>query len=48
MIPCKDMQEYPSGDVEEIALVHAGNMELAGICRVRHNAVVKRLNELGQ
>ncbi len=43
---CKDMKEYASGDVEEIAITHAENMELAGKCRVRHNATVDRLKEL--
>jgi hypothetical protein len=40
------MKEYASGDVEEIALTHADNMEQAGLCRTRHNAVVDRLKEL--
>jgi len=43
---CKDMKEYPSGDIGVIALTHAENMELAGLCRVRHNAMVDRLKEL--
>ena len=42
------MHEYASGDVAEIATVHAENMELAGICRVRHGAIVKRLAEIEQ
>jgi len=40
------MLEYPNGEIEEIAIVHAINMERAGICRVRHNATVDRLVEL--
>ncbi len=48
MRPCKDMQEYPSGDIEEIAMIHAENMKNAGICRTRHGAIVDRLNEIDQ
>jgi len=46
MADCKEMQTYPSGDIQDIALVHAQNMEASGICRARHNALVKRLREL--
>lgn len=40
------MNDYASGDIEEIALVHGRNMTDAGICRARHNALVKRIKEL--
>jgi hypothetical protein len=42
------MQEYPSGNIADIALIHAENMESSGICRVRHGAIVGRLKELDQ
>jgi len=46
MTECLELNEFPSGEIEQIALVHGHNMETAGICAARHNALVKRLKEL--
>ena len=45
MLPLK-MLEYISGDIEVIAVTHGENMSRAGVCRLRHNALVDRLKEL--
>lgn len=33
------MAEYPSGDINAIAVTHGRNMEAAGICKRRHAAL---------
>ncbi len=43
---CSKLQEFASGALVEILLTHGHNMEDAGKCRARHNALVKRLKEL--
>lgn len=37
---CRPFEEYPSGDIEQILLIHGHNMQDAGLCRARHNALV--------
>ena len=39
------MEEYPTGDIEQVLLIHGHNMEAAGICKQRHAALVKYLKE---
>ncbi len=37
--PCTPMGMYPS-DIEGMAIVHGVNMENAGKCRLRHEAII--------
>ena len=46
MTDCKELSEYDSGNLETILLTHGHNMEAAGICRARHNALITKLKEL--
>ena len=46
MAECDDLDEYDSGDIESILRTHGHNMDKAGTCASRHNALVKRLREL--
>ena len=43
MQECKTLNEYPSGNIEQIAIVHGQNVLIASTCRARHNALVKFL-----
>lgn len=47
--PCKPMDEnYGSGDLEIIALVHGQNMEEAGKCRERHAGILEAFEAMRQ
>ena len=46
---CKQMDEnYGSGDLEIIALVHGQNMEEAGKCRERHAGILEAFDAMRQ
>ena len=46
MTECRDLDEYVSGDIEQILLTHGHNMEAAGICKQRHAAMISYLKKL--
>ena len=46
MTECRDLDEYASGDIEQILLTHGHNMEAAGICKQRHAAMIAFLSKL--
>lgn len=43
MVECPELNTFESGEIDRILLVHGQNMESAGICRARHNALVNYL-----
>ena len=43
---CPELASFDSGDIAGILVTHGRNAQTAGICRARHNALVKRLKEL--
>lgn len=44
---CRELHDDYTGIIEEDLVLDGMNAELYGICRSRHNALVKRLKELG-
>jgi len=44
--PCAPLVPAKSGKLEDILQAHAENMERAGICITRHQAIVDRLEAL--
>ena len=43
MVECPELTTYETGEIERILTIHGQNMEKAGICRARHNALVNYL-----